>query len=890
MILFFIAFVPDNITYENVFENFEGDGTWQGLDSGLIWTKYSKDNNLPMLTNNPENVHSGNWAVELSGNGIASTVSYIEIDIEATENTNLSFWYKVSAESDGADFYDGLVFYQNGIEKGKWGSERPWHSFVAKLTKGLNTLRWQYVKDNHANSGQDKAWVDNITTDKPVTMAFVECKLTITISGEGNVKANGVNVESNIPIKFQKGVDVLLEAITTEPNVFIEWSGDAIGYTTPVTINMSNDKKIAATFIDSTTLPQVIDEGWETGDTSKYDWITGGNALPFVQNTEEYEGNYSIQFGNIVDNERSYFEILVNPLQDLLLKFWAKTSCESGNSSFWDGLEFFIDDMNIPIIQWGNNEALDWAEYYQLVPIGVHRLRWQFIKDNSGESGEDTAWVDNISLDVGQPEISIVNISDGGIKTLNAYVGNPNPVEKIIPITIRNIGYAGLDIGQIVLSNTTDFDIVTGENPSNTTIPAQKSDVLKLSITPTVIGQTYSTTVTIPHNGTNDTDGIYQFTLEVIGVENVTGWLFMMYMAGNSGLGDHLWEDVNEMEYGLYLLQQAGQFIDNIKILVLFDGESTSHPDNKLYDIGFDTTMNTKAGPNTLDLSNEKWWTGDVDTGDASTVTQFVNWSINRYGDFTNRMLILSNHGGGPDKEITREICSDSSSGNHIKTNQLRIALENAGFNSTNKLTILGMDACLMGDIEEAYEYRNVAGYFVASPKGEPLDGWEFQYWLPNITEDSFAEDIAYQIVLSYKQRYYPSETLTAVDLSKMETLKTSISELASQIITDGKESEAKNIMNTVHYYSISYLKEFGEFCNKLSTSTYMTPAIKNKATISATALGEAVIYAYAGTYDGNYEGYGSVIKRGLSVVSSIQSFYSSLQFSQSNIWVNFID
>jgi len=358
-------------------------------------------------------------------------------------------------------------------------------------------------------------------------------------------------------------------------------------------------------------------------------------------------------------------------------------------------------------------------------------------------------------------------------------------------------------------------------------------------------------------------------------IEITPGWLFMMFMAGNSGLGDCLWEDVNEMEHGLYLLEQAGQLIDKIKIVVLFDGESSSHPDNKLYELGPEATVNTTASASTIDYSSEKWWTGDVDSGSATNVKEFIQWAETKFPGYPNRMLMLSNHGGGPGKGITKSVCWDDDSGNYISTSELRIALENAGFNSNNKLTIIGMDACDMGYIEEGYEYRNISEYFIGSPKTEPGDGWEFDYWLPNITENSLGKDVAHQIVLSYKQKYYPDEMLTGADLSQIENLKTAINNLATSIISNGEQSVAESALNYSSY------GEFGQFCVNVENGSF-SQATKDLATVAKNTLGDVVVYAYAGTYDGNYEGYGYDIKKGLSILSDSNS---SLEFSQGNAW-----
>ncbi len=675
---------------------------------------------------------------------------------------------------------------------------------------------------------------------------------------------------------------------------FDQWTGDYSGYINNSIIIPSGPMTITANFVEHT----VQEISYDFENQSLDGWTLGGAENPHIQGDYHATiGNYAVQFGQVEpvansesvpldDSEESYMSISnVSLTQGTKISFDYKVSSEVG-SSIYDYLGLYIDNGTDPVSGRLGGE-IDWTAFeYEVAATGIYKLTWKYYKDGSQSEGLDCAWVDNIKM-VTMPPIPKIQVSVAKDTTVTpkGKVGE----EKILSYTIKNIGGADLHIAPVTITGT-QFTIT--QQPDVLLAPGA-STAVKLSVTPTAADAHYQTKVTILSSDHENSP--YSFNIDLVGVDTAPGWLFMMFMAGNSGLGNALWQDVNEMEHGLYLLQEAGQSIDNMKILVLFDGESSSHPDNMLYELGPESTVNTAASSNTLDLSSEKWWTGDVDTGNGATVTAFVQWAEARYPGYTNKMLMLSNHGGGPDKgngeddELLKYVCSDNSSGNHMRTSQVRVALENAGYNESNKLTVFGMDACLMGNIEESYEYRNLVEYFVVSPETEPGDGWEFDYWLPNITDSSLAEEVVYQIVLSYKQKYSPSETLTAVNLSKMEDLKTAINTLATSITSNGESSAAKTAFNNSNGYYYSYLREFGKFCANIESGSFSS-ATKSAAAGAKNALGEAVVYAYAGTGDGNYEGYGSDIKKGLSIVGTSQSWYSSLQFSTGNAWTSLIN
>lgn len=87
--------------------------------------------------------------------GQASDISVTSIFSEQT----LSFAYKVSSEEG----YDFLRFYVDGELNESWSGEIDWQQHNVEITAGEHTLKWEYVKDGSVTSGEDKAWIDNVS-------------------------------------------------------------------------------------------------------------------------------------------------------------------------------------------------------------------------------------------------------------------------------------------------------------------------------------------------------------------------------------------------------------------------------------------------------------------------------------------------------------------------------------------------------------------------------------------------------------------------------------------------------------------------------------------------------------------------------------------------------
>ncbi|MCD4788931.1 MAG: hypothetical protein K8R37_02935, partial [Bacteroidales bacterium] len=132
----------------------------------------------------------------------------------------------------------------------------------------------------------------------------------------------------------------------------------------------------------------LILEDWETGDFSKFPWLTGGDADWLLTTVDPYEGVYSAQSGDINDNEISELYVTLETTVDDTISFYRKVSSESG----WDYLQFWIDGNMMD--EWSGE--VSWGKVSYFLTAGAHTFKWVYDKDYSFSSGSDCGWIDFI--------------------------------------------------------------------------------------------------------------------------------------------------------------------------------------------------------------------------------------------------------------------------------------------------------------------------------------------------------------------------------------------------------------------------------------------------------------------------------------------------------------
>lgn len=368
------------------------------------------------------------------------------------------------------------------------------------------------------------------------------------------------------------------------------------------------------------------------------------------------------------------------------------------------------------------------------------------------------------------------------------------------------------------------------------------------------------------------------------------GWTFLIYLAGDNSLSSYVNDDINEIEQGLYDALENGNsgVLEDAVVLVLADYE-TRFDDTVLYLM---TPDDNSWVISSSEISDDAFSTDeDLNMGDPDTLSAFIEYGLEEYPSLYNA-LILWNHGGGS-KSIgfedvsSRNICSDDTSDDILYNDEVQQAIaDGLAAASVDEFDIIGFDACLMGTVETAYELRNLATYYTGSAASEWGSGWDYQEIFGEFsTEDDvpLPLEMADIFVTQYKESTDTESsydnTMVTIELSKMETLKTQIDDLAAELYVDGDSSLFETQRDNSAYYYDSYpayyypYTDLYSFCSGVSVSDDFTAEAQAAADDVLEALDNAVVACYAEADIDNFEDYyytdDANADRGLSIFIS---------------------
>lgn len=169
---------------------------------------------------------------------------------------------------------------------------------------------------------------------------------------------------------------------------------------------------------------------------------------------------------------------------------------------------------------------------------------------------------------------------------------------------------------------------------------------------------------------------------------------------------------------------------------------------------------------------------GELDMGDYKEFVKFVKFVKENY-PAKHYAFSFWNHGSGwKDKKesasVLKGISYDDSSNNHISTNDLTIAMEEANKILGKKIDVLCFDACLMQMVEVAYAVKDQVNYMVASEETEPGKGAPYDDILKNVKKGMSPRDFSINWVNAFADSYNggsqgkAAATQSALEMSKL--------------------------------------------------------------------------------------------------------------------------
>lgn len=340
------------------------------------------------------------------------------------------------------------------------GGETDWSNVVCVVEgSGPHVLRWTYQKDESDFVGEDCAWLDDVQYlhqvrvvfadggatggAAPETMAVGE-GFTVTLPGQGGMSwpkhrflgwttGGGTLLEAGS--HYALGYDDVLftaaweekriaaptisvaswyDAESTTVSISCETPGASIRYTLDGSEPAAAGTLYAGPFVlaGSATIRAVammndwFDSDVVSATSVRAPWTpdeclnaaglvfrNGGDAVWARDRSVSHDGEASMRSGDVGDGQTSWIETEVSGSGTLT--FWWRASSEAYKGTLYDKARFTVDGAAVvPDI---GGEAGWRSETVAITGAGIHVLRWIYLKDSQDSSGEDCAWLDEVT-------------------------------------------------------------------------------------------------------------------------------------------------------------------------------------------------------------------------------------------------------------------------------------------------------------------------------------------------------------------------------------------------------------------------------------------------------------------------------------------------------------
>lgn len=231
-------------------------------------------------------------------------------------------------------------------------------------------------------------------------------------------------------------------------------------------------------------------------------------------------------------------------------------------------------------------------------------------------------------------------------------------------------------------------------------------------------------------------------------------WSLFVWMAADNNLSD------DSFAFDLKSLEEMRYASTDVGIFVMWDRQVHQGPDQLL-------ALSQEGDWVTLDYFEENVNSGDI---------RFFEQVFKRYLQFDShrKAAVFWSHGSGwiIAPNLPRAIAYDRPSGWWLNIRDLATSIERIlNDHGIGSLDILGMDACVMGSVEVAWELSNTAEYLILSPTTVPGEGWDYSF-LERISAKDCPETFGSDLIEAYFSKHLPSyEGDIALSMIRSESL-----------------------------------------------------------------------------------------------------------------------
>lgn len=315
--------------------------------------------------------------------------------------------------------------------------------------------------------------------------------------------------------------------------------------------------------------------------------------------------------------------------------------------------------------------------------------------------------------------------------------------------------------------------------------------------------------------------GVGQATIintETRPTNEVAEWVIMMYLNGDNNLSA-------AQGQVLETIRQAGSSAQ-VQIALLIDQNAVG--DTRLYYLDGTTLV-------------QQSWPSESSMDDPATIVSYVTKVKNDVPANHYALLISSNKGSG-----WQGVCwDDHGRGQMITMPELLSALNQITDNGANKIDILGIETCMTGNMEVAYQINSCVSFFIAYPECAMLGEWPYVQSFNNLKNNSgmTPKEFAITMVNYFVPHDYPQyrmkTTMAATNLSSLPGLAAEINELGVFFLNhlDQYKNQITTALEGARIYArLWYIDYYIDLYNFLDLCTISDPDFTAiKSTIKAT-------------------------------------------------------
>jgi hypothetical protein len=283
-------------------------------------------------------------------------------------------------------------------------------------------------------------------------------------------------------------------------------------------------------------------------------------------------------------------------------------------------------------------------------------------------------------------------------------------------------------------------------------------------------------------------------------------WAIMVYLVGDNNLSAAQGQVLQN-------IRQAGAS-EEVAIALLIDQNTAS--DTKLYYLN-GTTLVQQA------------WESESSMDDPDTIVQYVTKVKNEVPADHYALFISSNKGCG-----WQGVCWDEHGrGQMITMPELLDALNQITNDGASKLDILGIETCMTGNMEVAYQINSCVNFFIAYPECAMVGEWPYVAGFndlksnPSMTPREFAiAMVNYFVPHDYPQSRMKT-TMAATNLSYLPSLGAQVNELAVFFLDhlDEYKTQITTALESARVYArLWYIDYYIDFYDFLDLCTISDP------------------------------------------------------------------